>query len=73
MKTLPQSIEAEIAVLGAIMIYPEISTTLGQYGLKQDDFFKYEHKIIFKNIMAVLDAKQSISADTIITKLNDNQ
>lgn len=73
MKTLPQSIEAEIAVLGAIMIYPENSTTLGQYGLKQDDFFKYEHKIIFKNIMAVLDAKQSISADTIITKLNDNQ
>ena len=73
MKTLPHSVDAEIAVLGAILIYPEISMTLGQYGLKMDDFFKQEHKILFKNILEVIDAKQSISAETMITKLSDNK
>ncbi|NLW15219.1 MAG: replicative DNA helicase [Erysipelothrix sp.] len=73
MKTLPQSIEAEIAVLGALMIYPEIGTTVGQYALSADDFFKREHKIIFESITDVLDAGQSLSADTLITKLTDKK
>lgn len=73
MKVLPQSIDAEVAVLGGILIYPEIATTIGQYGLKADDFFKYEHKIIYNNILQVLDSGQSISAQTMITKLSDNK
>ncbi len=71
MKSLPQSYEAEVAVLGAVMIYPEISTTVEQYALKPDDFFKYEHKIIFNTIKDILDENKSISAETIISRLND--
>lgn len=70
-KTLPQSYEAEIAVLGAIMTYPEISISVEQYSLSANDFFDLKHKTIFNAMLEIVRESKAVSAQTLITKLMD--
>jgi replicative DNA helicase len=73
MKQLPQSIEAEVALLGALLVYPEIGLSLPQYGLEPRDFYKREHQILFDNMNQLVVEHQTLDVNTIVPKLDSNK
>ncbi len=71
LRQLPQSIEAEIALLGTLLVYPETTRTVAQYGLKAPDFFDAKNRRIFESMMEVIDSDSLLDVTTLITKLKD--
>lgn len=72
MRKLPQSIEAEEAVLGTLLVYPESGNTVLEHGLISSDFFKSEHQRIFEHMLALLDANVTLDATTVVSRLKDH-
>jgi replicative DNA helicase len=52
MRQLPHSLEAEQALLGAMLIYPNTIKTAIETGLIPEDFFLEAHKKVFTAITA---------------------
>ena len=73
MKVLPQNLEAEMGVLGAIITYPELAQTFEQYSLSNDDFFDVRHKVLFSNITELAKKNKVINISTLITHLTDKK
>ena len=70
-KIPPQAIEVEEAVLGALMLGEnEIYKISGI--LSEESFYKEEHQIIFRAIIALSDAGKKIDLLTVTVKLKDD-
>ena len=54
-RELPHSNEAEQAILGAMMVYPSVSTVVYDQGLVKEDFFLEIHQRIFSAMMDLLE------------------
>ncbi|MEA3500170.1 MAG: replicative DNA helicase [Candidatus Marinimicrobia bacterium] len=67
-RTPPQSIEAEIAVLGAMMLEPDAAYR-GIELLKESDFYKEAHQLIFRSIKELSKLSQAIDHLTVTEKL----
>ena len=67
-RTPPQSIEAEIAVLGAMMLEPEAAFR-GIELLKETDFYKESHQFLFRAIKELSKLSQAIDHLTVTEKL----
>ncbi|AMC94465.1 replicative DNA helicase [Erysipelothrix larvae] len=72
MRKLPHSIEAEQAVLGTLLVYPESGNAVMEHGLTPNDFFKSEHQRIFEHMSALLDEGVTLDATTVVTRLKDH-
>ncbi len=64
----PHSLEAERAVLGSILLLPEVSDEVSLL-LRTDDFYDQAHQRIFGHLMALYNAKQRLDHRLLIEKL----
>ena len=71
LRQLPQSTEAEIALLGTLLVYPETTKTVAQYGLVPSDFFDRRHRMLFEVMMEVIESDITLDVATLISKLKD--
>jgi replicative DNA helicase len=71
LKVPPQSIEAEQAVLGGLMLSPEAINLLGDL-LASDDFYLNSHRIIYRSIIELSEKNQPFDAITIGEWLSAN-
>lgn len=72
-RELPNSIDAEQAILGAMLIYPNAVKATVEFGLEADHFFLESHKRIFRIMHDVYNENRSIDPTILITKLQDAQ
>lgn len=70
-RELPHSNEAEQAILGAMMVYPSVSTVVYDQGLVKEDFFLEIHQRIFSAMIDLLEEAKPIDVTGLITRLND--
>lgn len=68
---LPQNIEAEEAVLGAILVNPRTITKVVEF-LKPDSFYKPAHRYIYEAMIQLFDASEKIDIITVCDVLNLN-
>lgn len=72
MKKLPYSQDAEIALLGTLLVYPESVDRIREYNLQVDDFYNTEHRQIFQKMLDILDGGSFLDTTTLISKLKDH-
>ncbi len=72
MKQLPVSIEAEQAVLGAIITEPECLNTVGAM-LKAEDFYLEDHKLIYSKLLEMFLGNRTIDLVTVIDALAEHR
>lgn len=72
MRKLPYSQDAEIALLGTLLVYPESVDRIREYNLTVDDFFNTEHKQIFQKMLDILDEGMFLDSAVLVSKLRDH-
>ncbi|NBY17068.1 MAG: replicative DNA helicase, partial [Betaproteobacteria bacterium] len=66
----PHSVEAEQSVLGALLIdNPAWDSVAGV--LRADDFYRYDHRLIFQAIARLIDATRPADVVTVFDALNN--
>ena len=70
---LPNSIEAEQAVLGAILKFGDGMQVAHDEGLHQDDFFEDRHSKIFEVMLELNDSRQKTDFTSVAQKLSDKR
>ena len=68
----PQNIEAEKAVLGAIMTKPDAITDVSRI-IKSEDFYRKQHQIVYETIMDLVSANEPTDLITIMESLRKNK
>ena len=69
-KQMPVSIEAEQAVLGAIIIDPKVYDTIGGM-LVAEDFYLEDHRHIYNTLTSMYMANKTIDSVTLVSALSD--
>lgn len=69
---LPYSMEAEQAVLGAILLDPDCLTLIQSKGFNAEYFYRNEHKIIYNSILKIDASGQRIDPLLVIEDLKSN-
>jgi replicative DNA helicase len=64
----PQDLEAEEAVLGAMMLNEQVIDAVTQMGLNDDDFYRPSHRIIFRTILQ-LNEREAVDQLTLVASL----
>jgi len=72
-RVLPHSIEAEMAVLGAMLLNPQEACPLAGQHLTDKDFYAAAHQAIFREITALNDAMQAVDLVTLTQRLSDKK
>ena len=72
LKMLPQSIEAEEAVLGAILVNPASLGRIVEF-LKPESFYKPAHKIIYEAVMDLFRKSEPIDIVTVSEQLRNQE
>ena len=70
-RQLPFSMEAEQAILGAMLIYPSVVRDVNDQDLQREDFFAENHQRIFDAMMTLADAGKPVEATGLISRLQD--
>jgi len=70
-KTVPNNIEAEEAVLGAILIDPEAVYKVLPF-LKADDFYLQKHRWIYESVVRVHERREPVDFITLTTDLEQH-
>ncbi len=70
-RELPHSTEAEQAILGGMMVYPNVGSIVFDQGLEATDFYTDIHQRIFSAMMDITDAGKPIDVMTLIARLQD--
>ena len=68
----PQDIEAEEAVLGAILIENEAINTVLEI-INENDFYRETHKVIFKAMLELYSKNEAIDLITTVNTLKNNK
>lgn len=66
---LPYNIEAEEAVLGAILINDEVMDDIVEF-LNTDDFYRRNHRIIFSTMLELHNEQSGIDNLTVVDRLS---
>lgn len=72
-RELPHSKQAEEALLGALLVYPQAMTVSIEMSLLPKDFFVVSHQKIFQAMLDCSYQNQIIDLNTVGTQLNANQ
>ncbi len=70
-RILPNSLEAEMAVLGAILLSPEEATAQVREHLSEDDFYYAAHQVIFREVAGMQDTLRAVDLVTLTQRLQD--
>ena len=70
-RVLPNSLDAEIAVLGAMLLSPQDAGSQARERLSDHHFYHAAHQVIFREIAALQDAMQAVDAITLAQRLQD--
>ncbi|PJF35619.1 MAG: replicative DNA helicase [Candidatus Thermofonsia Clade 1 bacterium] len=68
----PHSIEAEEAVLGAVLIYPDVLLELTSI-LKPEDFYELKHRWIWEAMLALAERNDAIDLLTVVEELRNRR
>lgn len=68
-KLPPQSIEAEMAVLGAMLIDEKVTSDVLEY-IDEASFYKEEHQLIFASIVSLFDKREKVDILTVSEDLS---
>ena len=69
---LPQNIEAEEAVLGAILVNPRVITKIVET-LKPESFYKPAHRYVYEAMLQLFNSNDRIDIVSVSDVLNMNQ
>jgi replicative DNA helicase len=72
-KILPNSKEAEMAVLGAVLLRPDEAGSKAREWLTEKHFYYAPHQVLFREIAAMQDALQAIDPVTLQQRLLDKK
>lgn len=72
-KELPHSNEAEQAILGSMMVYPNVSSVVFDQNLREEDFYMDIHRRIFRAMLEISDSGKPIDLTTLVSRLQDTQ
>jgi hypothetical protein len=64
LRELPRAIEAEQAVLGALLIHPAALAKI-KYWLSESDFFRRDHQLIYRAVSDLIDRGAAVDAVTL--------
>ncbi len=70
-RVLPNSMDAEMAVLGAMLLSPAAAGSEVRERLGEQHFYYAAHQVIFREIAALQDAMQAIDLVTLTQRLQD--
>jgi replicative DNA helicase len=70
-RVLPNSLDAEMAVLGAMLLSPAEAGSEVRERLSEPHFYYAAHQVIFREIAALQDAMQAIDLVTLTQRLQD--
>lgn len=70
-KVIPYSLEAEEALLGNIMLYPDCLRECVDTGVESDDFYLDKHKKIYSIMLSMYENKEKVDAISLSAKLKD--
>ncbi|HEY2647453.1 MAG TPA: replicative DNA helicase [Candidatus Acidoferrales bacterium] len=68
-RPMPHFLEAEKSVLGAVLVHSEYFTTVLEKGLKAEDFFLREHRLIYEAMRQLDDLRTPIDLLTVNEQL----
>ncbi|MEF3309299.1 replicative DNA helicase [Paenibacillus sp. GYB004] len=68
----PHNMEAEWAILGAILLEPEVMDTAADL-IRGNEFYVTKHQQIFKAMLELYDAEEPIDLVTVTSQLQDSQ
>ena len=68
-KTIPNNIEAEISILGGILLNPDSISRILDI-VKIDDFYKNSHKVIYEIMLDLYNKGHVIDTVLLINELN---
>lgn len=71
-RELPHNNEAEQAILGALLVYPDVISIVEDEALHEEDFFSEAHKAIFKTMLELHKEEKPIELKLLVSRLNDN-
>jgi replicative DNA helicase len=72
-RVLPNSFEAEVAVLGAMLLSPQDAGSQARERLNEHHFYHSAHRVIFREISALQDALQAVDQVTLMQRLADKK
>lgn len=72
MRQLPFSSDAEMALLGTLLVYPEAVVSIAEYNLRLDDFHSNAHQKIYEHMTEIMDRQSVLDATTLITRMSDH-
>ena len=72
MRQLPYSHDAEVAILGTLLVYPDSVNRINEHNLVVDDFYNTEHQKIFRHMLDIIEAGNFLDATTLISRLRDH-
>lgn len=70
-RSLPHNLEAERALLGSLLVYPQSLKTVNEIGIMADSFFLQTHGIIFNAMNDVILSGKNVDATTLLSRLED--
>ena len=70
-RTLPHSLDAEKALLGATLMYPFALKNANELGLLSEDFYAEAHRIIYNAMVDIVDAGKTVDGTSLISRLTD--
>ena len=71
-REIPQNIEAEQSVLGAMLIDKNAVELISEQ-LKPEDFYRQTHQVIFKTMMELHSRKEAVDMVTVINELKKTE
>ncbi|MDH6368158.1 replicative DNA helicase [Breznakia sp. PH1-1] len=69
----PHSVDAEQAVLGALLIYNDAVEVAYEQGLQEEDFYQEAHRTIYRVMMDLMEVGQPIDPNNVISRLEDRK
>jgi replicative DNA helicase len=70
-RVLPNSMEAEMAVLGAVLLSPDVALAEVLGRLEEEDFYYAAHRTIFREIVAIESVQKAVDVVTLSQRLRD--
>jgi replicative DNA helicase len=72
-RVLPNSFDAEVAVLGAMLLSPQDAGSQARERLSEQHFYHAPHRVIFREIAALQDALHAVDQVTLVQRLADKK
>ncbi len=70
-RTLPSSIDAEQAILGAMLVYPNAVRASIEYGLLKEHFYLDSHRVIYEVMLDIDESNKVVDHVMLITRIQD--